>query len=134
LADRVHFVGYVPPAEVANYYRTASVALFSSVWPEPFGLAGLEALHYGLPVVAFDAGGVREWLDDGINGLLAPWMDRKEFARRIDVLLADRALAQRLGEQGRVLVRERFSFPRYIRELEQLFLRLIAGSAQEVGP
>ncbi len=134
LADRVQFAGYVPAAEVAEYYRTATLAVFSSVWPEPFGLSGLEALHHGLPVVAFDVGGVREWLDDGVNGLLAPWMDRKGFALRVERLLGDRALARRLGEQGRALVRERFSFPRYIDGLEDLFQRLTAVASEGRAP
>ncbi len=132
LADRVRFAGYVPAAEVAAHYRSATLALFSSVWPEPFGLSGLEALRHGLPVVAFDVGGVREWLEDEVNGLLAPWMNRQEFARRVDRLLGDPGLARRLGAQGRVLAAERFDFPRYIDGLEELFTRLATAPAAGV--
>jgi glycosyltransferase involved in cell wall biosynthesis len=132
LTDRVRFAGYVPAAEVDAYYRSATLALFSSVWPEPFGLSGLEALRHGLPVVAFDVGGVREWLEDGVNGLLAPWMNRKEFARRVDLLLGDPALARRLGEQGRSLAAERFNFARYVDGLEELFARLTLAAPGEV--
>ena len=39
---------------------------------------------WGLPVVAFDAGGISEWLVSGYNGFLAPWMDRGEFAARVE--------------------------------------------------
>lgn len=126
LGDRVRFAGYVPAAEVDAHYRSATLALFSSVWPEPFGLSGLEALRHGLPVVAFDVGGVREWLEDGVNGLLAPWMNRKEFAGRVDRLLGDPALARQLGEQGRALAAERFNFSHYIDGLEELFERVVA--------
>lgn len=132
LADRVRFAGYVPAAEVDAYYRSATLALFSSVWPEPFGLSGLEALRHGLPVVAFDVGGVREWLEDGVNGLLAPWMNRKEFALRVDRLLGDAGLASQLGEQGRVLAAERFNFARYIDGLEELFGRLTTAETGRV--
>lgn len=132
LADRVRFAGYVPAAEVDAYYRSATLALFSSVWPEPFGLSGLEALRHGLPVVAFDVGGVREWLEDGVSGLLAPWMNRKAFASRVDLLLGDPVLARRLGAQGRGLAAERFNFTRYIDNLEDLFTRLTATAAGEV--
>jgi glycosyltransferase involved in cell wall biosynthesis len=133
LAHCVTFAGYVPADQVAATYQSASVGVFSSVWPEPFGLSGLEALRHGLPVVAFDVGGVREWLEDGVNGLLAPWMDRLGFARRVEALLNDREYARRLGEQGRALAAERFNFQRYISGLEDLFARVSARPACEVA-
>lgn len=126
LADRVRFAGYVPQAELAQIYREASLAVVSSVWPEPFGATGLEAMRCGLPVVAFDAGGISEWLLDGENGLLVPWMDRAAFARGVDRLLADKPLARRLGGRGRALAGERFDFGRYISGLEGLFARVAA--------
>ncbi len=133
LERRVKFTGYVPADEVAAYYQTATMAVFSSVWPEPFGLAGLEALRHGLPVVAFDVGGVREWLEDGVSGLLAPRMDRAGFAGRVEALLRDRDYARRLGEQGRALVAERFDFPRYIDGLEDLFERVKPTRSTELA-
>lgn len=133
LGHCVKFAGYVPAAEVAAHYQSATLAVFSSVWPEPFGLSGLEALRHGLPVVAFDVGGVREWLENGVNGLLAPWMDRLGFARRVETLLNDRELAHRLGGQGRILAAERFDFPRYIEGLEGLFGRVSSTRSCEVA-
>ena len=123
LDDRVHFAGFVPQARIADYYREASVAVMSSLWPEPFGAAGLEAMRHGLPVVAFDAGGIREWLLDGINGFLIPWMDRRAFAEKLDALLLDKALARNLGEAGRQLADERYNFDAYLDGLECLFAR-----------
>jgi glycosyltransferase involved in cell wall biosynthesis len=129
----VKFTGYVPAAEVSACYQTAELAVFSSVWPEPFGLSGLEALRHGVPVVAFDVGGVREWLEDGVNGLLAPWMDRAGFAARVDSLLQDREFARRLGAQGRALAATRFDFQRYVDGLEDLFDRVGSTSTRELA-
>ncbi|MCX6954032.1 MAG: glycosyltransferase family 4 protein [Verrucomicrobia bacterium] len=123
LQNRVTFAGFVSQSRIADYYREASLAVMSSLWPEPFGATGLEAMRCGLPVVAFDAGGIREWLTDGVNGYLIPWKDRPAFAARIDTLLADKALAHRLGEAGRTLAEERFGFAAYIDGLEDLFFR-----------
>jgi glycosyltransferase involved in cell wall biosynthesis len=120
LADRVHFLGFVPQARIAELYRNASLAVMSSLWPEPFGAAGLEAMRCGLPVVAFDAGGIREWLLDGVNGFLVPWMDRDAFAAKVDALLLDKALARELGQHGRQLANERFNFDAYIDDIENL--------------
>jgi glycosyltransferase involved in cell wall biosynthesis len=126
LNDRVHFKGYVSPDELKIFYRDASLAVVSSVWPEPFGAVGLEAMRYGLPVVAFDAGGIKEWLIDGCNGRLVPWMDRSAFAGSIDELLRDKALARSMGERGRVALTERHDFSKYIDGLENLFARIAA--------
>jgi glycosyltransferase involved in cell wall biosynthesis len=134
LSDRVRFEGFVPQARVADYYRDASLAVMSSVWPEPFGATGLEAMRCGLPVVAFDAGGIREWLLDGTNGYLAPWMDRAAFAARVETLLRDKALAAELGANGRQIADERFNFGRYVTGLEDLFARVAAGRTAPARP
>ena len=128
LSKRVTFMGFVPQARIAAYYRDASLAVMSSLWPEPFGATGLEAMRCGLPVVAFNAGGISEWLLDGVNGYLEPWMDRAAFARRVDTLLLDKTLARRLGENGRALANERFNFSAYIDNLENLFSRAATSS------
>lgn len=128
LSDRVHFKGYVPPAELAAFYAEASLAVVSSVWPEPFGAVGLEAMRHGLPVVAFDAGGINEWLFDGQNGFLVPWMDRTQFAARIEQLLGNKSLARELGGRGRQFGREKFDFDDYISGLEKMFLRIVSQS------
>src|SRR5882672_3081672 len=101
LEDRVAFKGYVSPDQMPAYYSDASVAVVSSVWPEPFGAVGLEAMRYGLPVVAFDAGGIKEWLTDGVSGFLVPHMDRAQFAARVEHLLRDKSLARQMGARGR---------------------------------
>ncbi len=125
LSKRVRFEGYVSQENVQEFYSEASVAVVSSIWPEPFGAVGIEAMRHGLPVVAFDAGGISEWLIDGENGFLVPWMDRARFAARIEQLLRDKALARKLGEHGRHLALEKFDFDNYISGLESLFARVV---------
>jgi glycosyltransferase involved in cell wall biosynthesis len=134
LAGRVQFAGFVPQARIAAIYGEASLAVMSSLWPEPFGATGLEAMRCGLPVVAFDAGGIREWLIDGINGYLVPWRDRALFAARIDTLLLDKDLGRRLGGNGRRLAEERFNFSTYIDGLEGLFARAAADGLSDARP
>jgi len=134
LMDRVEFMGYVPPAELKKSYADASLAVVSSVWPEPFGAVGLEAMRHALPVVAFDAGGISEWLHDGENGFLVPWMDREQFAKRIDQLLTDKMLAQQMGARGRQLLRDKFNFDQYISGLEEMFSRITNSSTDALQP
>jgi len=121
LQNKVHFKGFIPQEELKSYYRECSVVALSSVWPEPIATIGLEVMRYALPVVAFDAGGIKDWLIDGHNGFLVPWMDRTAYAARIDDLLRDKDLARRQGEAGLKLVSERYDFEGYISDLESLF-------------
>jgi len=123
LGGKVRFAGYVLPAELKKYYLEASLFAFSSLWPEPFGLAGPEAMRYGLPVVAFDSGAVSEWLHDGENGWLVPWGDTEAFARRIEQLLQNKEQARELGRRARLSV-QKWEISRQLGRVERLFLRL----------
>ena len=124
LADRVHFRGFVPQTELRRDYSEASAAVISSLWPEPIATVGLEVMRHGLPIVAFDAGGIRDWLTDGFNGFLVPWNDIDAYARRVEQLLADKPLARSLGANGRKFVSEHYDFDRYLNDLEHLFDRV----------
>jgi glycosyltransferase involved in cell wall biosynthesis len=66
------FPGWVDAGARLRLLRSASVLAVPSVWPEPFGLVGLEAGSQGVPAIAFDVGGISEWLRDGDNGRLVP--------------------------------------------------------------
>jgi len=124
LDGRVHFKGFIPQEELKGYYRECSVVALSSLWPEPIATIGLEVMRYALPVVGFDAGGIKDWLKDGFKGYLVPWMDRDVFAQRLDELLQDKEKAKRLGENGFEFVSERYDFPTYIEDLEKMFERV----------
>jgi glycosyltransferase involved in cell wall biosynthesis len=132
IADRVRFMGFVPQDQLAGHYLEASLAVVSSVWPEPFGAVGLEAMRYGLPVVGFDAGGIREWLISGYNGFLVPWMDRAAFARRVEELLLNKKLAREMGERGRRLVDNKFNFSAYISNLEHTLTEVVEEARERV--
>ena len=139
LEDRVTFKGFIPQEELKEYYRECSVVAISSVWPEPIATIGLEVMRYALPVVAFDAGGIKDWLKDGENGFLVPWMDRTAYARAIERLLKDKALARQMGLNGLASVSRNYDFAGYIAGLEQMFTSVAApvgrrGAAPELVP
>ena len=98
IAERVDFPGFV--SAPGPFYRQAAVMAFPSRWQEPFGMTGPEAMAVGVPVVAFDVGGVREWLHHDRNGILVPANDIKALAHALESLLTDPATAARLGRQG----------------------------------
>jgi glycosyltransferase involved in cell wall biosynthesis len=69
---KVEFSGWLDEAAVRRQMADSHLLAFPSVWPEPYGLSGVEALGHGLPVIGYRVGGVPEWLRDGENGCLAP--------------------------------------------------------------
>jgi glycosyltransferase involved in cell wall biosynthesis len=69
---RVSFEGWIDRATRATLLSESDVLVFPSLWPEPYGLSGLEALAAGVPVAAFGSGAIGEWLRDGIDGAVAP--------------------------------------------------------------
>jgi glycosyltransferase involved in cell wall biosynthesis len=72
LGADVEFSGWLDQPPLADLMRDSDLLAFPSIWPEPFGLNGLEAGCVGLPSVAFDVGGIRDWLKPGYSGELAP--------------------------------------------------------------
>ncbi|MEI6809223.1 MAG: glycosyltransferase family 4 protein [bacterium] len=127
LQDRVHFHGFVSFDAMSDTYREATLVAVPSVWPEPIATIGLEVLRYGLPVVGFDAGGIRDWLKDGETGFLVPWMDLPAMAGRIDELLSDKEKARRLGANGREFINREYAFDPYITRMKRVFLAMMEG-------
>ena len=68
---KVEYHGWVDWEARDRLIEGATLLVIPSTWPEPFGLVGLEAASQGLPTVAFPVGGIREWLEPGVNGELA---------------------------------------------------------------
>jgi glycosyltransferase involved in cell wall biosynthesis len=66
------FVGWVGTRQKFDLMRQADLLCVPSLWPEPFGLVGVEAACFGLPAVGYAVGGIPEWLIPGKTGELAP--------------------------------------------------------------
>jgi glycosyltransferase involved in cell wall biosynthesis len=118
LEGRVHFAGWQTPGAMETLYARCDLVAFPSVWDEPFGLVGLEAMAHSKPVAAFDVGGVREWLVDGETGLLAPRRDVPALARVLESLLADPGRSRRMGAAGRERLQRCFSRELGVQALE----------------
>jgi len=85
------FTGWVSGDDRWTVVRNASVVAVPSVWPEPFGLVGLEAGALGVPAIAVDVGGITEWLRPGINGVVVPHpASARSFGDALASLLRDR--------------------------------------------
>jgi glycosyltransferase involved in cell wall biosynthesis len=103
--------------ELVRRYNQA-VAVVYAPYLEPFGLVPLEAMSCGTPVVAVAEGGTRESITDESTGLLTA-RDSRAFAGAVERVLADAALARRLGEQGRAETSGRWTWAESARQLER---------------
>ncbi|MGH2520405.1 MAG: glycosyltransferase family 4 protein, partial [Chloroflexota bacterium] len=126
--QRVTFTGHVPRAEVAAYYRESSLLVMPGIWPEPFGLVGLEAMSAGRPVVASHAGGTAEWLQDGRDGFLVERRQPGQIADRVLRLLASRDLLLRMSRAAARRAAE-FSLEAYAAAMERIYERLCQSGA-----
>jgi len=102
-------VGFVPPAELGPYYARASVVVCPSR-REGYGVVAREAMAHGRPVVASAVGGLAEAVEDDVTGVLVPPRDPVALREAIERLLRDPELRRRLGQAGRDIAREEFSW------------------------
>ncbi|WP_338035952.1 glycosyltransferase family 4 protein [Haloferax elongans] len=92
LSRRVRFVGHVDRDTILQLYSQASVVLYPSVWPEPFGRVSIEAMASGTPIVGSKFGAIPEVLDDWPSSRIADPTDNEQFSQEIlQVLDSDHA-------------------------------------------
>ena len=122
LDDDVVLLGTVPDAELPGWYAAADVLAFPST-KEGWGLAVLEAMSAGLPVVVSDLPVFREYLRPGQDALMVPVDDAAALAAALGTVLDDAALADRLRAAG-YQVCARFTWDRCAAEHQRIYADL----------
>jgi len=126
VAHRMHLLGEIPPGEMPDFLIAGDVFVFPSVY-EATGLAMVEAMQMGLPVIASDIPGLQEVLDNKEGapaGIMVNPEDEEGFGRAVAQLLEDRALAGALADRARSRAKD-YSLTRMVDGYEQCFLELI---------
>ncbi|MEW5818233.1 MAG: glycosyltransferase, partial [Spirochaetota bacterium] len=88
---------------------------------EGLPMSVLEAMSFGIPVVATRVGGVPEIVLHNQTGILVPDHSPRELARAISTLIQNPVLARKLGEAGRLRVQNHFSFRKTVEQIERLY-------------
>ncbi|CAG7651529.1 Spore coat protein SA [Paenibacillus solanacearum] len=105
------FLGNIPHGSIHRVYRLADCFVCPSQKHEAFGLVNVEAMASGLPVIASKIGGIKEIVKHGHNGyLVSKYTKSKAFAKYIVKIAKNRSLRVRLGRNGRLTVKRKFSW------------------------
>jgi glycosyltransferase involved in cell wall biosynthesis len=128
------FAGWRRGDERWPWLRGVHLLAVPSTWPEPFGLVGLEAGAFGIPSIAFDVGGIREWLRPGENGYLVVGHPPRAssladglvaaFTRPAE-LVSMRAVARRIAAE--------MSLSRHLDRLDGIFAEAVRTHAHPAG-
>lgn len=95
-----HFTGFLTGEDLPRAYASSDLFLFPSD-TETFGNVTLEAMSCGLPCVVADATGSRSLVEAGVNGFLAPPRDTSVFSEKVERLIRDDELREKMGKTAR---------------------------------
>lgn len=123
LSAHIHFLGSRRQRELPAYYAAADVVVMPS-YSESFGMVALEAMACGRPVIASRVGGLAYLVEDGITGFHVQEGNAEEMAVRLEQLLGDEGLRDRMGQAARTEA-EKYSWERAAVQIENLFSRLL---------
>lgn len=131
LREALHMIGaearcvsHVPRHVVRDELQAANIFVFPSRYEETFGLCLCEAMASGCACISSDVCGPRAQIDDGVNGLLFPNGDAHALAERIQMLIDDEAMRERLGANARAWAVQYASLERMGRDYVALYERV----------
>ena len=118
IGDQVKWLGWLNQSAVKEHIGGSTVVVFPSVYPEAFGIVGIEAMSLGKPVVAFDVGGVSDWLEHEKTGFLLKERDVPGMTQAIHTLLTDEHRRERMGDECLTVAKAKFSLRAFEMNLE----------------
>lgn len=131
--SNVHMLGYFSQrlGEINDFYLRADVYVAPSVWNEPLGLVILEAMAHKTPVVVSRKGGVTTVVKDGYNGFLVRPRSPKLIAEKVNLLLQNDKLRQKMGERAYKSVIERFSWDKIATKFYHLYQKALTNNLKK---
>lgn len=108
IIERVYFVGFIPHTEIPKYFSISDIFIRTSL-SEGLGNSFLEAMAFGLPIVATPVGGIVDFLEDGVTGVSVTPGNKESIAHGI-ILLEDEAFKARISSTGMKLARESYDW------------------------
>jgi len=120
------FLGRLESQKMVEFYQNARFVVVPSIWQEPFGLVAIEAMSYGLPVVASKiGGGLSEIVEDSVTGLLFEPGNSEDLASKIKLLWENPELCRQMGQAGQQKVIREYSEEVYYKRLMAVYEKAI---------
>jgi glycosyltransferase involved in cell wall biosynthesis len=119
----VEFLGHVPKEKIADLYQSSLFVVLPSIL-EPFSFVMMESMSHKRAIVAFDAGGNSEGIEDNINGYLIRPFDLDVLASKIEYLLDNPNIALKMGQKGYENFLSKFTFEHHLQRLHKKLLEL----------
>ena len=123
LDSKVHLLGFLSHQQISEYLNMSDVFVLPSRH-EGLGIALIEAMACGVPVIGSRVDGIPDVIDDGKNGILVPPGDVNELAEAIERLLRDKNLRDNFTKAGFEKVQERFLWNSILQQIEQIYIDL----------
>ena len=128
LNERVHFLGNLTLEELRDWYAASTVVALPTYHHEGLPRIILEAQAMGVPVIAYNTGGVADGIASGRTGYLLPTGDTPGLANRLRELLVSPSLRASMGADGREAAETRFSLAALAKRHERFYTQVIAAS------
>jgi glycosyltransferase involved in cell wall biosynthesis len=125
LRGQVVFAGL--RSDVESVLRISDVFVYPSVWEEAFGLANVEAMACGLPVISTHTGGIPEVVEENVTGWLVPPRDARALAEAMQNMAESPETMKRFGAAGRQRVLEKFDLTRQVEETFNIYKQTLEG-------
>jgi len=124
LNNKVQLLGFIPHEQILEYLNMADVFVLPSRH-EGLGIALIEAMACGIPVIGSNVDGIVDLIEHEKNGILFPPNDEKELARALDKLLQDENLRRAFIEEGLEKVKENFLWSSILPKIEDIYTELV---------
>ena len=106
--------------------KQASVLVFPTAWPnEAFPIVNLEAMQAGLPVISTSEGGIPDQITEGENGFLVPKEEHKKIAEKINLLLKDNELYQKISDNNKVKFQKQYTLENFEKNIAKVLQKAI---------
>jgi glycosyltransferase involved in cell wall biosynthesis len=121
----VRFFGHQTPEKLTHLYDNSAIIAAPSLGPDNLPIVCIEAMATGRPVIGSDIGGIPDLIENGKNGILIPPNDPDSLADSINILLDDRELMEKMGENGRQKAESKFSAKTYTEKTIRVYEDII---------